>query len=393
MSPIVVVGAGIIGYAIAYELQRRGQPSSLSTETGRGGRVLWQHGQHRCHRVHAGLPAVGSGRKCRNGCSTRKDRCASGPPIMPRLSPGFCASSTPAARRSSGRLRRRGPLCAARVYEDLCRSARRRRALQDDAERRRLPESSTPTRQNSTPTATYRDSGSFRLSLTNFSVAMPFANLNPLSTTRSAWPCSFPQNRSVSDPLQAGPETCSNISASLVALFEHAEMWSASTMTIAALSAVRLARRPPTRSRLGWSCAAGPYRTPVGKCWESRSRSKRSAAITRRSWRLVFPCAIRSSGRPGPSWSRRRPAASASAARSKWPASTLRRLQTLQSSGEAGAGGTARPAGGEYDRMDGHRPAHAGHRSGHGPSAKRAVVFYATGHGHLGLTYAPRPHV
>ncbi|MFD1807087.1 hypothetical protein ACFSHQ_00355 [Gemmobacter lanyuensis] len=47
---------------------------------------------------------------------------------------------------------------------------------------------------------------------------------------------------------------------------------------------------------------AGAHSTTLARELGNRSRWKPNAAITRRSWPPAFPCAIRSSGPPAPSW-------------------------------------------------------------------------------------------
>ncbi|MCW0001991.1 FAD-binding oxidoreductase [Pararhizobium sp. YC-54] len=383
MSPIVVVGAGIIGTAIAYELQRRGQSVVLVDRAGPGRGA--SYGNMASIAVTEFMPASRPGiwAQMPKWLLDPEGPVRIRPSYMPRLIPWFLRfldASRPSKLRA---LEAAGAALCARVYEDL-----------DDL-------LNTTGLQDMLSTegclSVYADEAEFHADRDHVEILDRFGfryeilggnairDLEPALTTKISKALLFPDNRSISDPYklvlrlsERFQELGGVIQQADVVGFDHDD---------SSVTGVRLAdgRRLEAGSVV---LAAGAFTARL-----SAMLQEPIPLETERGYhtQIMAPgLSIRHS--------------------MIWPA---RAFMVTPTAGGIRVGGTVEMAGldaaPDYRRSKvlvkrarealpqlkventtewmGHRPAMPDTVPVMGLSAKRKNVWYATGHGHLGLTY------
>ncbi|PDS76243.1 FAD-binding oxidoreductase [Rhizobium sp. L43] len=384
MSSIVVVGAGIIGVAIAYELQRRDLAVTLVDRDapGRGA----SYGNMASIAVTEFMPASRPGiwAQMPKWLLDPEGPVRIRPGYMPKLVPWFLrflAASRPSKLRE---LEAAGAVLCRRVYEDL------------DALLKETGLTHMLTAEGCF--SLYADEAEFKADREHIEILERFGlrheilggnairDLEPALTTKIGKAVLFPDNRSITDPYRlvtALAETFQALGGKVVegdvAGFEQSE---------AGVSALRLAD--------GRSLAAGKVVLAAGAFTARLSALLREyiPLETERGYHTQIM-------EPGISMRHS----------IIWPA---RAFMVTPTAGGIRVGGTVEMAGldappdyrrarilvmrarealpelktGEVTEWMGHRPALPDTVPVIGPSAKRGNVWYATGHGHLGLTYA-----
>ena len=383
MSPIVVVGAGIIGTAIAYELQRRGQSVVLVDKTGPGQGA--SYGNMASIAVTEFMPASRPGiwAQMPKWLLDPEGPVRIRPSYLPRLIPWFLRfleASRPSKLRA---LEAAGAALCARVYEDLD-DLLKTTGLQDMLSREGC-------------LSVYADETEFHADRDHVEILDRFGfryeilggeairHLEPALTNKISKALLFPDNRSISDPyklvlklFEKFQELGGVIQQGEVVGFDHDN---------SGVTALRLAdgRRLEAGSVV---LAAGAFTARL-----SAMLQEPIPLETERGYhtQIMAPgLSIRHS--------------------MIWPA---RAFMVTPTAGGIRVGGTVEMAGldaaPDYRRSKvlvkrarealpdlkventtewmGHRPAMPDTVPVMGPSAKRKNVWYATGHGHLGLTY------
>lgn len=384
MSSIAVVGAGIIGISIAYQLQRRGFSVTLIDRAGPG--MGASFGNMASIAVTEFMPAS------RPGVWAKMPRWLLDPEGPVRIRPGYVPKLVPwflrflaASRPSKLReLEAAGAALCGRVHEDLD-------ALLGDT-------GLTSLLSAEGCLSLYADEAEFRADRDHIEILERFRfrhevlgsndirDLEPALTTKIAKAVLFPDNRSIADPYRLVTALADRFQA-LGGAIETGEVVGFEEGEVG-ISAMRLAD---------------------GRKLSSDRFVLAAGAFTGRLSRLI--------GEPIPLETERgyhtQIMAPGIAMRHSiiWPA---RAFMVTPTAGGIRVGGTVEMAGLEappdYRRAKvlvkrakealpdlkaeqvsewmGHRPALPDTVPVIGPSAKRRNVFYATGHGHLGLTYA-----
>jgi D-amino-acid dehydrogenase len=383
VSPIAVVGAGIIGVTIAFELQRRGRSVVLIDRDGPGKGA--SYGNMASIAVTEFMPAS------RPSVWAQMPKWLIDPQGPVRISPSYMPKLTPwflrfleASRPSRVKeLKAAGAVLCSRVYEDLLpllRAADLKDMLTEEG-----------------CLSLYADEAEFRADREHVAVLEHFGfrhevlggnairDLEPALTSKIAKAVLFPDNRSIADPyklvVKLGEKFLSlggRIEQGEVVGFEHADR-------------VRTLRLKDGRSIAASEIVlcAGAY---TGKL--SRLLGEPIPLETERGYHTQIMA---------PGISMRHSII--------WPA---RAFMVTPTAGGIRVGGTVEMAGldapPDYRRAKvlvkraqealpelraekatewmGHRPALPDTIPIISPSAKHRDVFYATGHGHLGLTYA-----
>ncbi|PDT20609.1 NAD(P)/FAD-dependent oxidoreductase [Rhizobium hidalgonense] len=384
MSSIVVVGAGIIGVTIAYELQRRGLAVTLVDRDAPGKGA--SYGNMASVAVTEFMPASRQGiwAQMPKWLLDPEGPVRIRPAYMPKLVPWFLrflAASRPSKLRE---LEAAGAVLCQRVYEDF------------DALLKQTGLTQMLTAEGCL--SLYTDEAEFKADREHIDILERFGfryeiiggnairDLEPALTTKIGKAVLFPDNRSISDPYKLVTALFERFEAlggrivqGDVAGFEQSE---------AGVSAIRLAdgRRVVAEKMV---LAAGAFTARL-----SALLREHIPLETERGYHTQIV-------EPGISMRHS----------IIWPA---RAFMVTPTAGGIRVGGTVEMAGLEappdYRRAKilvkrarealpelnaeratewmGHRPALPDTVPVMGPSAKRRNVWYATGHGHLGLTYA-----
>ncbi|GCA49545.1 D-amino acid dehydrogenase small subunit [Sinorhizobium sp. KGO-5] len=383
MSPIAVVGAGIIGVTIAFELQRRGLNVVLVDRDGPGKGA--SYGNMASIAITEFMPASRPSvwAKMPKWLVDPEGPVRIRPSYLPKLAPWFLRfveASRPSRVRE---LEAAGAVLCSRVYEDLL-PLLRRADLED-----MLTEEGC--------LSLYADEAEFRADREHIEVLERFGfrheildasgirDLEPALTSKIEKAVLFPDNRSVADPYKLVVKLSEKF-LSLGGRIEQAEV-------------------------LGFKHADGVkgLRLDEGRSLDASAIVLCAGAYTGRLSRLL--------GEPIPLETERgyhtQIMASGISMRHSviWPA---RAFMVTPTAGGIRVGGTVEMAGLDaapdyrrakvlvrraQDALPDLRPEKATEWMGHrpalpdtvpiiGPSAKHPGIFYATGHGHLGLTYA-----
>lgn len=383
MSPIVVVGAGIIGTAIAYELQRRGQSVVLVDRAGPGQGA--SYGNMASIAITEFMPASRPGiwAQMPKWLLDPEGPVRIRPSYMPRLIPWFLRfldASRPSKLRA---LEVAGAALCARVYEDLD-DLLKTTGLQDMLSAEGC-------------LSVYADEAEFHADRDHVEILDRFGfryeilggdairDLEPALTTKISKALLFPDNRSVSDPYKLVLRLSEKFQE-LGGVIQHADVVGFDHDD-SGVTAVRLAD---------------------GRLLEAGSVVLAAGAFTARlSAMLREPIPLETER----GYHTQIMAPGLSIRHSMiWPA---RAFMVTPTAGGIRVGGTVEMAGldaaPDYRRSKvlvkrarevlphlkventtewmGHRPAMPDTVPVMGPSAKRKNVWYATGHGHLGLTY------
>ncbi|MFJ6325144.1 MULTISPECIES: NAD(P)/FAD-dependent oxidoreductase [unclassified Rhizobium] len=383
MPSIVVVGAGIIGTAIAHELQRRGQSVVLVDRSAPGEGA--SYGNMASIAITEFMPASRPGvwAQMPKWLIDLEGPVRLRPSYMPRLAPWFLrflAASRPSRLRA---LEKAGAVLCARVHDDL-EALLKETGLQDmlSAEGCLSVYSDEAEFQADRDHIRILDRFGFRYEILAGNSAR---DLEPALTTKIGKAVLFPDNRSISDPhklvvalSERFQALGGHIEKGEVVGFEHGD---------GGVTAIRL--KDGRRMEVGGVVlAAGAYTARLS------SMLKEPIPLeTERGYHTQIMA-------PGISMRHSM----------IWPA---RAFMVTPTAGGIRVGGTVEMAGLEaapdYRRAKvlvkrarealpelkveqtsewmGHRPALPDTVPVMGPSARRANVWYATGHGHLGLTY------
>ncbi|MDP9811491.1 D-amino-acid dehydrogenase [Rhizobium tibeticum] len=384
MTSTVVVGAGIIGVAIAYELQRRGRSVTLLDKDAPGKGA--SYGNMASIAVTEFMPASRPGiwAQMPKWMLDPEGPVRVRPGYVPRLVPWFLrflAASRPAKLRE---MEAAGAVLCGRVHEDLD-ALLRNTGLTD-----MLSEEGC--------LSLYKDEAEFRADREHIEILERFGfrhevlggnairDLEPAVTTRIGKAVLFPDNRSISDPYKLVVALADKFRL-LGGSIEQGEV-KGFELRDGAVSALKLANGR-TISTEEVVLAAGAFTARL-----SALLSEHIPLETERGYHTQIM---------DPGITMRHSII--------WPA---RAFMVTPTAGGIRVGGTVEMAGldapPDYRRAKvlvkramealpdlqarektewmGHRPALPDTLPVMGPSAKRKNIWYATGHGHLGLTYA-----